>query len=164
VKPCSFAEENQALPILRQVSAENEESMSLSFDRQPADNEIECPRCGEIVFFELTRCPKCGLSLAEPDDWDGVPAEVARRSPGLLDRLRDLFHRVFDKPYPVNDLFGAAINQAELFDNLLRKTAGDRAAAERLVAYEQELDPQGGRVAWLQAAIRRWEKDNREPG
>jgi DNA-directed RNA polymerase subunit RPC12/RpoP len=27
------------------------------------DNEIECPHCGSIFFYELTRCPTCGKSV-----------------------------------------------------------------------------------------------------
>lgn len=37
------------------------------------ENEFECPRCGERVYFELGRCPNCGLNFYnpedEPDDW-----------------------------------------------------------------------------------------------
>lgn len=30
-------------------------------DNDPMDSEIECPRCGERVYAEVTVCPKCGL-------------------------------------------------------------------------------------------------------
>jgi hypothetical protein len=37
------------------------------------ENEFECPRCGERVYYELGRCPNCGLNFYnpedEPDDW-----------------------------------------------------------------------------------------------
>jgi hypothetical protein len=48
-----------------------------------ADNEIECPRCGASVYYELTRCPECGLNfypsegsafeedVPEPPSWLG---------------------------------------------------------------------------------------------
>ncbi len=42
--------------------------MPISIDPLPADDEIECGRCGAIIFHELTRCPKCGVNLYEPND------------------------------------------------------------------------------------------------
>jgi len=68
------------------------------------------------------------------------------------------------KPYPADELFGAALNQAELFNNLLLKAGGDRPTAERMVEYERSLLPRANRLVWLQNAIRRWEKDNRASG
>ncbi len=32
--------------------------------------EIECPRCGTQVYYELTTCPKCGLNFYEPEGSD----------------------------------------------------------------------------------------------
>ena len=64
----------------------------------------------------------------------------------------------------MDELFGATLNQAELFDTLLAKVGGDRATVERLIAYEQKQAPQGNRIRWLERAIQRWEKDNRAPG
>ncbi len=133
--------------------------------RPPAENEIECPRCGTIVFYEVTRCPNCGVSFYEPEGENDPPPQKQRAPAsgpgGIAGAVRDLFHRLFNKPYPADDLFGAALTQAGLFDDLLRKTAGDRAAAERLVDFERAQDPRGSRTSWLQAAIRRWERDNR---
>jgi hypothetical protein len=71
-----------------------------------------------------------------------------------------IFHQITKKPYPADELFGAAINQAELFNNLLRKVGGDRAAAERLIDFERGQLPKGNRMIWLEKAIRRWERDN----
>jgi hypothetical protein len=39
-------------------------------DRYPAESEIECPRCGEIFYYELNRCPNCGLDVYADDDED----------------------------------------------------------------------------------------------
>ncbi len=37
-------------------------------------SEIECARCGERFFYELTHCPDCGVSVyrgeLDEDDWD----------------------------------------------------------------------------------------------
>ncbi len=56
-------------------------------------------------------------------------------------RLDGLFRRLTRKPYAVDELFGAALNQAELFNDLLGKVGGDRQAAERLVEYERASRP-----------------------
>ena len=31
------------------------------------DNDIECPNCGASVYYELTRCPKCGWNFYDAD-------------------------------------------------------------------------------------------------
>jgi hypothetical protein len=38
---------------------------------------------------------------------------------------------------------------------------GDPAVVDRLIDYERRHNPQATRSVWLQAAIRRWEDDNR---
>ncbi len=52
---------------------------------------------------------------------------------GLGARLEGFVRRLMKKPTPVDELFGAAINQAEAFNDLLGKVGGDRPTAERLV-------------------------------
>ena len=42
--------------------------MPTSLDPLPGENEIECARCGAVFFYELMRCPNCGVNLYEPDD------------------------------------------------------------------------------------------------
>lgn len=138
--------------------------MPTSLDPQPADDEIECARCGAHIYYELTRCPKCGVNLYEPDDETNSQQAQKPHQPGIFSRLDDFIRRLTKKPYPTDELFGAAINQAELFNNLLRKTGGDRAAAERLIDFERGQSPQGNRIAWLESAIRRWEQDNQSEG
>lgn len=140
--------------------------MPMSLDPPPADDEIECGRCGAHFYYDLTRCPNCGVNIYEPDAEAGEhPANSARPSgrshKGLGERLKEIIRRIIKKPYAVDTLFGAAINQADLFDKLLVKVGGDREKVERLIAYEQRLYPQGNRLIWLENAIQRWEHDNR---
>jgi hypothetical protein len=143
--------------------------MPFSIDPPPADDEIECGRCGAHFYYELTRCPNCGVNVYAPED-DGDPdspqssgsKSSSRR--GLLARMDDLIHRVTQRPYPADELFGTSLDQAELFDSLLVRVGGDRPTAERLVEFERRQLPQGNRGLWLQNAIRRWERDNRGPG
>ena len=143
--------------------------MPTSIDPQPADDEIECGRCGAHFYYELTRCPNCGVNLYEPED-DSNPTDARKfRPPGepqrkVRGRLEGFIRRFTRKPYPVDELFGTAINQAELFDNLLVKVGGDRTVVERLIAFERQLSPQGNRILWLKNAIKRWEQDNRASG
>lgn len=141
--------------------------MPTSIDPPLADDEIECARCGAHFYYELTRCPECGVNLYEPED-EIDPQRSSSGSPsgsqGIRARLDGFFHRLTNKPYAADELFGTAINQAELFNNLLRKVGGDRSAAERLIAFEQQQTPRGNRITWLKNAIRRWEQDNRGPG
>ena len=140
--------------------------MPTSIDPPPADDEIECARCGAHFYYELTRCPGCGVNLYEPDDEleQERPHKSLPRQSGLLARLDGFFRQLTRRPYPADELFGAAINQADLFNNLLRKVGGDRSTVERLIDFERQRSPKGNRMTWLENAVRRWEKDNRAPG
>ncbi len=146
--------------------------MPVSTDPPPADDEVECANCGAYIPYELTRCPKCGVNLYEPDedipesgkDRPRKPLSATPRPGGLLGRVDEFFHWLTNRPYPADELFGTAINQAEMFDRLLLKVGGDRPTAERLVDYERQKHPQGNRLIWIQNAIRRWEKDNKSRG
>lgn len=140
--------------------------MPTSIDPQPADDEIECGRCGAHVYYELTRCPNCGVNLYEPDETLDPPEpqpafRKAASRKGLLAWLEDLFRRITGRPYPVDELFGAALNQAELYNDLLLKVGGDRPTVERLIEFERRQLPEGNRIRWLENAIRHWEQDNR---
>jgi predicted nucleic acid-binding Zn-ribbon protein len=142
--------------------------MPMSIDPQPEEDEIECAHCGAHIYYELTRCPNCGVNLYEPDDESGED-RVGQTSPanalkGLLARLDEWIHALTRRSYPVDELFGTAINQAELYDNLLLKVGGDRPTVERLIEYERQKLPQQNRMVWLENAIRRWEQDNRGVG
>jgi hypothetical protein len=143
--------------------------MPMSIDPQPEEDEIECAHCGAHIYYELTRCPKCGVNLYEPDDESGEDrpgkSNLANaRKKGLFTWLDGLIHSLTQRPYPVDELFGTAINQAELFDNLLLKVGGDRPTVERLIDFERRKLPQQNRMVWLENAIRRWEQDNRGAG
>jgi predicted nucleic acid-binding Zn-ribbon protein len=140
--------------------------MPFSLDRQPDDDELECARCGAYFHYQLTRCPNCGVNIYEPDI-DGETAERdriddARESGvGLFRKLDDFVHRILRKPYRIDEVFGSAIDQAVLYDDLLQKVGGDKSVVERLLAFEQQRRPDGTRFDWLKNAIQRWELDNR---
>ena len=53
----------------------------------------------------------------------------------------------------------ASANEAELYQQLLRKALGDHAKAERLIEHERQRNPEGKRIEWLRAALERWERD-----
>ena len=95
--------------------------------------------------------------------WRRVPAarETGLTSPGVFTRIGDLFHRFTGKPYPAEQVFGDALDQAELYNDLLRKVGGDHDAAERLIDFERRQSPNATRKEWLQSALQRWERDNR---
>jgi hypothetical protein len=135
--------------------------MPTNIDPPLADDEIECGRCGAHIYYELTRCPNCGVNLYEPEEDDDPSRPATPQKKGLRERLKDLVRKVTKQPYPADELFGAALNQASLFDSLLTKVGGDRPAAERLIEFERQQLPQGNRTIWLQNALRRWEHDNR---
>jgi hypothetical protein len=82
---------------------------------------------------------------------------------GIGARLDGFIRRFTKKPYAVDELFGASINQAELFNDLLIKVGGDHEKVERLINFERKQFPQGNRMLWLNNAIQRWERDNRAP-
>ena len=78
-----------------------------------------------------------------------------------MDKLGDLWRRITGKPYSAEEVFGDALNQAALYQDLLNKVGGDHGVVERLIAYESDRMPEANRYKWLQAAIQRWERDNR---
>ena len=137
--------------------------MPTSIDPQPAENEIECARCGAHFYFELTRCPNCGVNLYEPEGEGELlpPIETCPPHPGFIERIGDLFHRLTGKPYAAEQVFGDALDQAELYNDLLRKVGGDHDAAERLITFERQRTPHATRKECLQRALQRWERDNR---
>lgn len=132
--------------------------MPTSIDPEPAENEFECANCGAYFHYELTRCPNCGVNLYEPQDESEEPSP---QGTGVFGKLKDAFHRVFNKPYSANDIFGDALDASILFNDLLQKTGGDRAAVDRLIEFERMSAPGSTRRGWIQNAIQRWERDNR---
>ncbi len=140
--------------------------MPTSIDPQPAENEFECARCGALVYYELTRCPNCGVNLYEPDDDPDddkpqVTAPAKPYRPGFLDRIGLFLRQITGKPYRADQVFGNALDQASLYNDLLLKVGGDHEAVERLVDYERRRLPGATRKVWLENAIQRWEADNK---
>jgi len=136
--------------------------MPFQLDPEPGENETECGRCGAVIYAGLSRCPVCGVNLYEPDDDLSAPASLpVQTRPGLLARLKDALHRLSGKPYAAEEVFGDALDQAALYNDLLGKAGGDRAVVERLIEFERQRAPRAGRSAWLRRAIQRWENDNR---
>jgi hypothetical protein len=135
--------------------------MPTSLDPQPGENEIECARCGAIFFYELTRCPKCGVNLYEPDDENDRKTQAFKPHPaGLSAKIGNFFRQLTGKPHPAEELFNQSLKQAALHNDLLKKVGGDRETVERLIEFERQRLPNANRVTWLQNAIQRWEQDN----
>ena len=130
--------------------------MPTSIDPGPGENEFECANCGAYFHYELTRCPNCGINLYEPED------ETESSSPreGMFSKLKDAFHRAFNKPYAADEIFGDALDASILYNDLPQKVAGNRAIAERLIEFERGRAPQSTRHGWIQNAIQRWQNDN----
>lgn len=131
--------------------------MPFSIASQPEENEIECARCGAYFDYELTRCPECGVNIYEPDE----EYEIETKQNKFLSGIKNLFRKIFKKPYSAEEIFGDSLTQANLYANLLRKVGGDENVLERLVNLEKENLPNGNRKLWLKNAISRWERDNR---
>jgi hypothetical protein len=140
------------------IHSKKESTMPTSITPEPAENEFECANCGAYFHYELTRCPNCGVNLYEPEDETERPSP---RGAGVFSKLKDAFHNIFNKPYAAKDIFGDALDQAMLYNDLLQKVGGDRAAANRLIEFERIATPKSTRQAWIQSAIQRWERDNR---
>jgi hypothetical protein len=135
--------------------------MPTSLGPLPGENEIECARCGAIFFYELTRCPQCGVNLYEPDDDEGRKPKTFKPHPeGLSAKPGNFLRHLTGQPHPAEDLFNQSLQQAGLYNDLLRKTGGDRAAVERLIDFERQRLPNATRTQWLENAVMRWEEDN----
>ncbi|MCE9645998.1 MAG: hypothetical protein K8S20_08365 [Chloroflexi bacterium] len=138
--------------------------MPTSIDPGPAENEFECANCGAYFHYELTRCPNCGIQIYEPEGNDaGGIGRSGPQGPGMFDWLKDALHGIFNKPYAADEIFGDALDASILYDDLLQKTAGDRAAADRLIEFEKVRAPQFTRRKWIKSAIQNWERDNQSP-
>lgn len=132
--------------------------MPTSIDPEPGENEFECANCGAYFHYELTRCPNCGIDLYEPED--DAKTKNNPRSRGLFGKIKDVFHRTFNKPYAADEIFGDALDASILYNDLLQKVGGDRQVADRLIELEQNRAPRSTRRGWIQNAIQHWERDN----
>ena len=135
--------------------------MPTSIDPEPSENEFECANCGAYFHYELTRCPNCGVNLYEPEA-ETKRAEKPSPHGGVFSKLKDAFHKVFNKPYSADEIFGDALDASILYNDLLQKIGGDRAAVERLIEFEQIRAPKSTRRGWITSASQRWERDNRQ--
>ena len=139
--------------------------MPFSLDPPPAENEIECARCGSYFHYELTRCPECGVNIYEPEEDLEDAIENARpHQNGIMTKVRNIFRGLTGKPFSAEEVFGDSLDQAILYNDLLSKVGGDHLVVERLIEFEQQQMPAGNRIAWLENAIQRWERDNRVQG
>ena len=105
----------------------------------------------------MTRCPSCGVNLYEPEDEIESPSP---RGEGLFSKLKHAFHRIFNKPYSADDIFGDALDASILYNDLLLKVGGDRAVVDSLIEFERASAPKSTRRRWIQSAIQRCEHDN----
>ena len=138
--------------------------MPTSINPPPGENEFECANCGAYFHYELTRCPNCGINLYEPDDETSQAEASHKQGSGAFTKLKDVLHKVFNKPYAADDIFGDALDGSILYDDLLKKVGGDPAVVKRLIEYERARAPQSTRKGLLEKAIQRWERDNLRGG
>ena len=134
--------------------------MPTSITPPPKDDEIECGNCGAYIYHDLLKCPHCGIYLDEPNETEAERPKFKPKSKFLL-KIESLMRKLRGESHPAEELFTAAIRQATLYDDLLRKVGGDRAAVERLIEYERGQKPNVTRLTCLQHAIERWEQENR---
>lgn len=133
--------------------------MSPSITPPPKDDEVECGNCGAYIYHDLLKCPHCGVYLIEPDEpEDEKPAFQPRGKLALT--MERLLRKLRGEAHPAEELFTGALQEARLFDDLLRKVGGDRSVVERLIRYEKQLNPSATRLVCLQNAILRWEQEN----
>ena len=134
--------------------------MPTSITPPPADDEIECGNCGAYIYHDLVRCPNCGVYLDEPHDTEEEHPKSHSKSKFTL-ALESVLRKVRGEAHPAEELFTGALQEAALFDDLLRKVGGERSTVERLIEYERQKKPTATRLACLQNAISRWEHENR---
>lgn len=134
--------------------------MPTSLTPPPADDETECGNCGTYVYVGLMKCPNCGVYLLDPIDTEPEQPPSVRPKNKLASVIESLARRLQRKPHVAEDLFSGAMQEAILFDDLLRKVGGDRSVVERLIEYERGKSPNATRLTCLQNAIRRWEQEN----
>ena len=134
--------------------------MPTSLTPPPNDNEIECGNCGAYIYYDLVRCPSCGVYLDEPHETEEQRPPFKPKSRFAL-ALETALRKLRREAHPAEELFTGALREAALFDDLLRKAGGDRSTVERLIEYERQQKPNATRLTCLQQAIRRWEHENR---
>ena len=134
--------------------------MPTSLTPPPKDDEIECGNCGAYIYHGLVKCPNCGVYLLDPVDTEPEQRPKVRPKNKVSLAIESLMRRLRGKPHIAEELFTGAMQEAILFDDLLRKVGGDRSVVERLVAHERGQHPNATRLTCLQHAIQRWEQEN----
>lgn len=135
--------------------------MPTSLTPPPKDDETECGNCGAYVYVGLLKCPNCGVYLMDPVDTEPRVHPSKRPKNKLSQVIESVMRKFRREPHVAEDLFSGAMQEAILFDDLLRKVGGDRSVAERLIEYERGQKPNATRLTCLQNAIQRWEQENR---
>ena len=135
--------------------------MPTSITPPPADDETECGNCGAYIYAGSLKCPNCGVYLLDPPDTAPEQRASYRPKSKLSLKIESLMRRLRREEHPAEDLFSGAMQEAILFDDLLRKVGGDRSVVDRLIDYERRKNPGATRLACLQNAILRWEQENR---
>ena len=135
--------------------------MPTSLTPPPKDDETECGNCGAYVYQGLMKCPNCGVYLVDPVDTEPEVRPSKRPKNRLSQAIESVMRKLRREPHIAEELFTGAMQEAILFDDLLRKVGGDRSVVERLIEYERKQKPDATRLTCLQNAIRRWEQENR---
>ena len=133
--------------------------MPTSLTPPPAEDETECGNCGAYVYAGLMKCPNCGVYLLDPVDTEEERPNFKRKSKFAL-KVQAFLQKLRGEKHPAEELFTGALQEATLFDDLLRKVGGDRSVVERLIQYERLQRPGATRLTCLQNAIQRWEQEN----
>lgn len=135
--------------------------MPTSLTPPPGEDETECGNCGAYIYAGLLKCPNCGVYLLDPIDTEPPKRPSSRPKNKFSLAIESVIRKLRKEPHPAEELFTGALQEAVLFDDLLRKVGGDRSTAERLIEYERQRRPNATRLACLQNAIGRWEQENR---
>ena len=135
--------------------------MPTSVTPPPKEDETECGNCGAYVYVGLSRCSNCGVYLMDPVDTEPEVRPSRRPKNNLSQLIESMMRKLRRKPHVAEELFSGAMQEAFLFDDLLRKVGGDRSVAERLIDYERGQKPNATRLTCLHNAIQRWEQENR---
>ena len=134
--------------------------MPTSLTPPPADDETECGNCGAYIYQGLLKCPNCGVYLIDPVDTEPEERPGFRPKSRFALKIESIVRKLRGERHPAEDLFTGAMQEAILFDDLLRKVGGDRDIVGRLIEYERQQKPKATRLTCLQNAIRLWEREN----
>jgi hypothetical protein len=107
--------------------------MPTSLTPPPKEDEIECGNCGAYIYQGLLKCPNCGVYLVDPIDTEPEERPSVRPKSKFALAIESLMRRIRGKPHIAEELFTGAMQEAILFDDLLRKVGGDRSVVERLI-------------------------------